>query len=371
MGEVRMEKIVKVAVVGLNFGKEFVPLYQNHPNAEVVAICQRSKEHLNEVGEEFKIRRCYTNYEDVLKDEEIDAIHVATPIADHAQMTMESLNAGKHTACAVPMGTTKEECLEIVKTRKKTKKVYFMLETHIFTRAYFYVKELIEKGEIGKIQFMRGTHTQNMSLPGWPEYWYGFPPMLYGTHAIAPALSLAKDTAESVVCYGSGRQRDEYIDFYNSPFAAETAIFKLRESDIAFEVTRWCFDTVRQCRESFDIYGSKMSFEWEQIEHEGFALFSNFEDVERVHPPDYSHLLPQELAPQTTGVHDESQVSFIQGAGHGGSHPHVANEFIEAIIEDRTSLCDAVPSANWTIPGICAHESAMNDGVKVNIPLAK
>lgn len=366
-----MVKKVKVAIVGLNFGGEFIPIYQMHPDAEVYAICQRSKDHLDKIGDDFGIERRFTRFEDVLSVEEIDAIHLATPIADHAKMTLASLKAGKHTACAVPMATTKEECLEIVKERKKSGKVYLMIETHVYTRAFLYANELIETEKLGSIQFMRGTHTQNMSLPGWPSYWYGFPPMLYGTHAIAPALSLAKATAESVVCYGSGKISEEYVKHYNSPFAAETAILKLRDSDIACEVTRWCFDTIRQCRESFDVYGTKLSFEWEQIEGEGFAVYSGFEDVKRMEPPDYGHLLPKELAPLTSGVHDESQVSFIQGAGHGGSHPHIANEFIKAIVDERESTCDAIASANWTMPGICAHESAMNGGKRVEVPLAE
>ncbi len=366
-----MSKEVKIAIVGLHFGKEFIPIYQKHPNAEVYAICQRTKDQLDKVGNEFGIKNRYTRFEDVLRDKEVDAIHLATPIADHAKMTLASLNAGKHTTCAVPMATTKDECFEIIKARKKADKVYLMIETHVYTRAFLYAKELVETGQLGKIQFMRGTHTQNMSLPGWPSYWYGFPPMLYGTHAIAPALALANATVESVVCYGSGEIRKEYAKHYGAPFAAQTAILKLRDSDIAMEVTRWCFDTIRQCRESFDVYGTKLSFEWEQIEHEGFAVFSNFEDVKRIQPPDYGHRLPKELAALTAGVHDESQVSFVQGAGHGGSHPHIANEFVQAIIERRDSTCDAVASANWTLPGICANESSMNGGKKVEVPLAK
>ncbi len=366
-----MSNKVKIAVVGLNFGKEIIPIYQRHPDVEVYAVCQRTKEHLDKVGDEFGISKRYTTFEDVLQDKEVDAIHIATPIADHAKMTLASLNAGKHTTCAVPMGTTKEECFEIIKARKKVNKVYMMLETHVYTRAFLYAKELRDTGKLGKIQFMRGTHTQNMSLPGWPAYWYGFPPMLYGTHAIAPALSLARATVESVVCYGSGKIREEYAKHYGVPFAVQTAIFILRDSDIVLEVTRWCFDTIRQCRESFDVYGTKLSFEWEQIEHEGFAIFSKFEDVERIQPPDYGHLLPKELASLTSGVHDKNQVSFIQGAGHGGSHPHIANEFIQAIVDGRESTCDAVASANWTLPGICANESSMNGGKKIEVPIVK
>jgi predicted dehydrogenase len=366
-----MEKKVKVAVVGLGFGAEFVPLYQKHPNAECYAICQRTDKHLNEVGDQFGVERRFTRFEDLLTIDELDAIHIVTPIAEHAPMSIASLNAGKHTACTVPMGVTKEECLEIVKARKKYDTVYMMMETAVYTREFLYAKELVETGKLGKIQFLRGSHQQNMSLPGWPDYWYGFPPMHYATHAVSPLLNLADAEVESVVCFGSGTIRKEYIEKYNSPFAIETALLKLRDSDLACEVTRSLFDTVRQYRESFDVYGTKLAFEWEQIAGEGPVIYSGYEDAERVKVPDYGHSLPGEIAPYTIrGVYDEEHehTSFIQGAGHGGSHPHLVHEFISAILEGRKSSIDTEKAANWTMTGICAHESAMEGGARVEVP---
>ena len=365
-----MEK-VKVAVVGLGFGAEFIPLYQRHPDAECYAICQRNKDHLNEIGEQFGIERRFTKFEDLLSIDELDAIHVVTPIAAHGRMSLASLNAGKHTACTVPMATTKKECLEIVKARKTSGKVYMMMETAVYTREFLYAKELVETGKLGKIQFLRGSHQQNMGLPGWPDYWYGFPPMHYATHAVSPLLCLAKKSVESVVCFGSGRINEDYIKLYNSPFAVETALMKLADSDLACEVTRSLFDTIRQYRESFDVYGTKLSFEWEQIAGLGPVVYSGYEDAEKVEVPDYGHRLPKQIAPFTGhGVYDEEHehTSFIQGAGHGGSHPHLAHEFIRAIIEGRQSAADAKTAANWTMAGICAHESAMNGGKRIEIP---
>ena len=93
---------------------------------------------------------------------------------------------------------------------------------------------------------------------------------------------------------------------------------------------------------------------------------------ERIKVPDYAHLLPEEIQPFTTGgVYDTDEhqhLSFTQGAGHGGSHPHLAHEFIAALIEDRDPYPNAVQSANWTCVGICAHESALKGGEIVKLP---
>jgi predicted dehydrogenase len=365
-----MSKKVKVAVVGLGFGADFVSIFQKHPDAECYAICQRNEKHLNEIGDRFGVERRFTKYEELLKVQEIDAVYIVTPVADHAWMTLAALNAGKHTACTVPMATTQEECFEIVKAQKRSGKVYLMTETAVYTREFLYVKELVETGKLGKIQFLRGSHQQNMGLPGWPSYWYGLPPMHYATHAVSPLLALAKTTVASVVCYGSGKIKEEYIQYYNSPFAVETALLKLRDSDLACEVTRSLFDTIRQYRESFDVYGTKLTFEWEQIAAEGHVLHSGYEDAERIKVPDYAHLLPKEIAPFTKGsaYSDDYEHTAIQGGAHGGSHPHLVHEFMRAIVEERKSAVDAAISANWTMVGLCAHESALHDGKKIEIP---
>ena len=362
---------LKVAVVGLGFGAEFIPIYQRHPNTELWAICQRSEGHLNEIGDQFRVDRRFTSYEELLKEPDLDAVHINSPIAAHAPMSLAALNAGKHAASTVPMATTVEECLQIVEAQKRSGKVYMMMETAIYTREYLYARDLVASGKLGKIQFLRGSHQQNMGLPGWPEYWYGFPPMHYATHAVSPLLLLANARAKSVVCFGSGKIRDEYTQRYGSPFAVESALIEMRDSNLACEVTRSLFDTIRQYRESFDVYGTEMSFEWEQTAGEGPVIYSGFEDAKRVEVPDYGHLLPKEIAPFTTGgVYDEEHehTSFIQGAGHGGSHPHMVHEFVSAILENREPVSGASASANWTMAGICAHTSAMKGGERIAIP---
>jgi len=365
-------KKITVAIVGLGFGKEFIPIYQQYPHVEKVAICARNSKTVSEIGDKYNIEENlrFTDFNELLKCDDIDAIHIVTPILEHAKQSIASLEAGKHTACTVPMATTLEELKALVKAKNKAKKVYMMMETALYTREYLYAKELVTSGKLGRIQFVRGSHMQNMGLEGWPEYWLGFPPMHYGTHAIAPLLSITDAMPEYVVCHGSGSISEDLAKRYGSPFAVETATFKLRNSNVVAEATRSLFETVRQYRESFDIYGDKMAFEWDQIEDEGAAIFEGGESARRIKVPDTDYLLPKEIASFTKRelIDDPNHVSFVQGAGHGGSHPHLVKEFIDSIIEGRHSAIDAVTSAYYTGAGICAHESAINGAVRVNIP---
>lgn len=368
---------VRVAIVGLGFGAEFIPIYQAHPNAEMYAICRRNKAELDKCGDRYGIAVRYTDYRDLLADPNVDAVHINSPIPDHAPQSLAALQAGKHVACTVPMATTIDECRAIVEAQRASGKVYMMMETVVYSREYLFVKELHEKGELGRIQFLRGSHQQDMD--GWPDYWPGLPPMHYATHCVSPCLAILGKPADSVVCHGSGRIREELIGRYGSPFAVETATFTIRDSDVVAEVTRSLFDVARQYRESFDVTGSKKSFEWQQVEGEEPVIhtkstperpLSEPQIPQRVKVPDYAHLLPEPIRKFTmpTAIQDAEHLSFLQGGGHGGSHPHLAHNFLMAVLGERPALPDAVTSANWTMVGICAHESAMRGGERVVIP---
>jgi len=364
------DKKVRVAIVGLGFGAEFIPIYQSHPNAEMYAICRRNDKALKECGEKFGVKVRHTDFNKLLQDPNVDAVHINSPIPDHASQSLAALKAGKHVACTVPMATTVEECKALVEAQRKSGKVYMMMETVVYSREYLFVKELYDKGELGRVQFLRGSHQQDMD--GWPDYWPGLPPMHYATHCVSPCLALLGKHAESVVCHGSGRIREELIGRYGSPFALETATFKIKDSDVVAEVTRSLFDTARQYRESFDVTGSKKSFEWQQVENEHPILHTKGlpepKIPQRVKVPDYAHLLPEPIRKYTGTIQDAGHLSFVQGGGHGGSHPHLAHNWLMAIRGERPAMPDAATSANWTMVGICAHQSAMKGGERVNIP---
>ena len=175
---------VRTAIVGLGFGAEFIPIHQRHPHAELVAICQRSQDKLDQVGEAYGVERRYTSYADLLADKEVDAVHINSPIPDHAPMTIAALEAGKHVMCTVPMATSVEDCKKIVELTEKTGLKYMMAETVVYAREFLFVKQMADAGELGDIQFLQASHQQDMD--GWPNYWPGLPPMHYATHCVGP-----------------------------------------------------------------------------------------------------------------------------------------------------------------------------------------
>jgi len=366
---------VNIAIVGLGFGAEFIPIYQRHPQANMYAICQRTEESLNEIGDKYGVEKRYQDYDDVLRDPDITAVHINTPIPNHGKQSIAALEAGKHVACTVPMATSLKECEEIVRLSRANGLKYMMMETVVYAREFLYMKELYDSGELGKVQYLKASHQQDMD--GWPGYWPGLPPMHYATHCVGPVLGLTRGEAEYVSCFPSGTIREEMHECYNSPFAVESCHIKFHNSDLTGFVYRSLFDVARQYRESFEVYGEKKSVEWPLIEGKPLVVHTakkpEPEIPEEVECPDFAHLLPDEVAPFTTGgVYGgdtgEDHLSFTQGAGHGGSHPHLTHQFINMLITGEDAYPNAVESANITCTGILAHESALKGGEIMKLP---
>ena len=365
-----MSKKFRVAMVGLGFGAEFIPIYQRHPLGQVEAICRRNEQELNAVGDRFGIAKRYTTFEQVLADKDIDFVHINSPIPDHGWMSIEALKAGKHVMCTVPMSTSIEECEKICQLVKETGLKYMMAETVVYSREFLFIKQMYEQGELGKIQYMAASHPQDMD--GWPEYWERMIPMHYATHVVSPVLGLVNGRAEYVSCFGSGTIREDLAKKSGNKYAVESCHIKIKDSDVSAHIWRFLFDTARQYRESFDVYGTKKSFEWSLVEGEPHVLHTakkpEHEIASKIEVPDFAHLLPKEIQMFTQSIQDAEHLSFIQGGGHGGSHPHLVNEFLSALSDNREPWPNAVQSANWTCVGICAHQSTEQGGKIVELP---
>lgn len=366
------QKTVNIAMVGLGFGAEFIPIYQHHPLAHVQAICRRDAAELNRIGDQFGIAQRYTSFDDVLADPQVDAVHINSPIPDHAWMSLRALDAGKHVMCTVPMATTIEECRLIVEKVRETGLKYMMAETVVYSREFLFVKEMYQRGEFGKLQHLAASHPQDMD--GWPDYWKDMIPMHYATHVVSPCLGLVNGVAETVSCFGSGTVRNEIAQRSGNRFAVESCHIKIKDSDLVAHVWRCLYDVARQYRESFDVYGTKQSFEWTLVEGKPHVLHTakkpEPEIAAPIDIPDYAHLLPESIRRFTLPqeIHNAEHLSFLQGGGHGGSHPHLVHEFLSALTEDRDPWPNAVQSANWTCVGICAHQSALSGGQPIVLP---
>src|SRR5688500_9411628 len=97
---------VKIGVVGLGImGEQYVRIYNAHPLAEVVAICNRSPEKLNTIGDKYGIATRCTELAELVANPAVDAVCVATPDFAHFEAVKAALEAGKHVLCEKPFTT--------------------------------------------------------------------------------------------------------------------------------------------------------------------------------------------------------------------------------------------------------------------------
>ena len=379
-------KKLTIAIVGLGFGSAFAPIYAAHPNVEHVILVDKNQGNIN-----YALGRCkrftdrisvYDSLDAVLADPSVDAVHVCTGIPNHAELTVATLKAGKHCACAVPMATSLEDIQRIVDTVKETGKKYMMMETELYEAAFLYARDMLKNNEFGRIQFMRGVHHQCMDHGAWntevTRYWQGMPPMWYISHALSPLCVAADSPVREVVCFGSGTMDEERVKNYGNPYPVEDMLIRF-ENGLAAEVCRAMHECSIKQSESYNIYGSKKSFiyeyrneVWEQFYDEKAYDRVGF-NTDVVRYPNRYDLLPEEIRRFTIrgGEWEEDWEEKLDTAPlntHAGSHPHLCHEFISCILEDRKPAVDEILAANITATGICAHESAMKNGDRVTVP---
>lgn len=349
-----------VAVVGLGFGECFVPIYQAHPDVDRVTIFDPDPQVLGRIQAHYAPFAARQSLAEVLEDASVDAVHLLTPLPFHVDHTLQVLAAGKHCACAVTMGSTIEELKMVVDAVTASGRNYMMMETAVYTREFLFAQSL----DLGEITFLRADYFQDLEAP-YPAYWRQVPPMHYATHAIAPLLALTHSRVESVACIGGGRLRKDICNDPRNPYPLQSGLFTLEGHTAVAQVNRAWYQTAHSYVESFSVYGDKRGFEWTQLEHESPVVFE-LDPVQtevrwrgcratRMEPPLRPDLLPVELAP------------FADG-GHGGSHPHLAHEFVRSIVEGRKSRINERTAANWCAAGICAHESSMQGGILMPVP---
>jgi predicted dehydrogenase len=378
---------LRIAVVGLGFGEDFLPIYLEHPNVESVAIVEPNEGRRLSVGDRYGIIHRYADLDQLLDSGDVDAVHLATPVAFHATQSIATLDAGKHCACSVPMATTINDINAVISAQQTSGKNYMMMETSVYSREYLTVRELYHAGRLGTVTFYRGFHIQN--LDGFPRYWIGYPPMLYLTHALSPVLSLLDADVATVTCRGSGRLTPERQGDYDNPFPVEVGLFELRDSNVTADIVMSFFQMARSYIEGFSVYGDLMSTEWPDREGDPLRTFELLARVDRsqghggassirrqtreedLSTSDNALQLPTEIARFTTDTEwsrpDLPKLVEVR-AHHGGSHPHLVHEFVSSIIEERAPSIDVGAAARWTAPGIIAHDSAIRGGEPRVVP---
>ncbi len=150
--------MINIGVIGC--GKiaqvRHLPEYDSHPLVRISGVFDAEKSRAGEIAEKYHTK-AYASYEDMLKDDNVDAVSVCTANNSHCEVTVKALEAGKHVLCEKPMAVTYEECKRMVETARRTERFLMVGHNQRLTKTHKKAKELVEKGEIGKVITFKST----------------------------------------------------------------------------------------------------------------------------------------------------------------------------------------------------------------------
>jgi predicted dehydrogenase len=339
------DRKIRVGIAGYGlckFGAQF--FFQDHPNVQVAAVTDLIPKRCDGLAKDCRCEKKYPSLEEMIKDDSIEAVFVATDAPSHARHCIEALKRGKHVAAAVPaVFGSLEDAHELYETVKKTGRKYMMFETSAYHAEVHAMREIYKAGGFGKLLYTEGEYYHYMGEPldSYKEWRVGLPPQYYPTHSNGYHVCVTGGSFTEVSCMAMPSLVEHLQpanNRYKNPFGTEVALFRTSEGGMARMVVSW--DTPGPGAEAGRIRGQRGAF------------YTKYEGMEK-------NLPPLERPPLPPGV---------QGGYHGGSHGPLTNEFITAILEDRQPLVNIAWSLNMTVAGIVAHQSALKDGELLKIP---
>jgi predicted dehydrogenase len=341
------DRKIRVGIAGYGvcgFGAAFH--FQDHPNVTVAAVADLDPDKCAELAKKCRCETMYPSCEDLIADDSLEAIFVATDAPSHARLAIASLNAGKHVASAVPavFGSLEDADL-LFDAVKASDRKYMMFETSYFHNDLYCMREMYRAGDLGKVIYSEGEYWHYFGTPldgheGWRT---GLPPQWYPTHSNAYYVGVTGGSFTEVSCMGM-RSTVEHLqpenNQFGNPFGTEIALFRTSEGGMARMAVSW--DTPGEGGERGRIRTEKGTF------------YGEFQSGKK---DATSPAIPRPPLPPG-----------VAAGGHGGSHGYLMSEFIEAILLNRKPLVDVAQSLNMTVSGIVAHQSALKDGELMNIP---
>jgi predicted dehydrogenase len=161
-----MSKKINIGFVGVGqIAQQHLAKYRDIPGANVVAAADINEQQLNKVAEKFDIPETYSNFREMLKNADIQAVDVCVHNNLHMPVTVECLKAGKDVYCEKPLAGTYTDAEKMVKVAKQLKRKLSMQLGTLFSTSARVAKKLIDEGQLGKIYHGRATGFRRRGRP--------------------------------------------------------------------------------------------------------------------------------------------------------------------------------------------------------------
>ncbi|MCQ6535980.1 Gfo/Idh/MocA family oxidoreductase (plasmid) [Bacillus mycoides] len=341
--------ILKVGVIGCGSIAQYrhLPEYEANPYVQIVAVCDSNKKRAKEVANKYGVNM-YTDYNELINCEELDAVSVCTPNDLHASISIVALQSGIHVLCEKPMATSKKDAEMMIEAAEKSGKKLMIGHNQRFVTSHQKAKQLIENGEIGKIYSFRTAfgHSgpENWSVDG-KESWF-----------------FKKDEAFLGAMGDLGVHKADLIRYILNEEITEVGAF--------VETSAKTFSNVDDCavcmlKSESGIIGT-LAASWSYVSKEDNStiIYGEKATLRLEDDPTYSLILQYK-----NGEVVKYELDKIQSnAAVGQSNSHVIEQFVESILSDKEPLINGVEGMKSLEVILAAIQSSETKQI-VTIPL--
>lgn len=396
---------LKIVVVGCGrFSPFFVPLFKAHPVTEKVWVCDQKRDRAEDFAKRFDVE-IMDSFEEALASKEVNAVAIFTQRFKHGKMVIDALKAGKHVYSAVPCAVSVDEIKEIERLVRETRLTYSMGETGFYRAPAIYCREEFAKGTFGKFVYAEAQYNhdirnmENSFKSSGGDDWRrfaGVPPFFYPTHSTSMILSAMpgvyvkkvsatgfKESPRTDI-YGEGQNN------YDNPFACETMLLQLSNGGVARVSENRCIGWMSPETYITQFFGSEGGYEF-SVAHHHQAVWDPerpgkviMKDVtERLQPKSVYDLINQDYDKAIQAIADTAgfdETSPIQPTHrlpkefegienrHNGTHHFLIDDFCRAYETGKLSPTNIWAVARYNLPGLIAHQSALQGGVLLDVP---
>ena len=262
-----MDRIVNVGIIGCGgiANAKHMPALAKLPNVRMVAFCDLMKERADEAKEKYGTpdARVYTDYKELIKEETIEVVHVLTPNRSHADISIDSMRAGKHVMCEKPMAKTAADAQRMYDASVETGKKLTIGYQHRQKPQSIYAKQYIDTGALGEIYYANCLAIRRRGTPNWgvflnEEEQGGGPIIDIATHSLDLTLYLMNNYEPEMVV-GKTHKKLEHPEAGNiwgdngvsttTLEEAACAFIRMKNGATIMLETSWALNTAEPCGE--------------------------------------------------------------------------------------------------------------------------
>lgn len=359
---------IKVGVFGGARGHTMIDVLYDHPDAELVAVCDKYQPLLDRVKKESDEKglnvQLFNNFDDFLASD-LDAVVLANYATEHGTFAVRCLNAGKHVLSEVLPCETMAQAVELIEAVEASGKVYAYAENYCYMTKTFEMWRKYEAGDIGEVSYCQGEYIHDCSRI-WPNITYGdrnhwrnrTHANYYCTHSLGPILTV------------TGRRPVQVVGFELPPDAAMQGLGQVQGIGGIEMVTLDNGAVARSVHggmkrepgsSNYLFYGSKGMMEsgrFEDVNKE----FNIYQESEILCKGSWENYNPEPVI---------AKEAVAKHSGHGGSDFYATHFFLEKILGRPDGMkwsIDVYKAVDMGICGILAYRSVLNGNTPIKVP---